>query len=316
MVNLSGTERWRELCRLLGLDDGGLDYSTPEGLSKLADREWNRAMLAPLHRGLRRPRRPTSGRRRCWRSRPPWPSATRSPSGWRTSRPASTSSSSRRRGPGARAGAVGRPAGADRRRVRRTAARPPARRGAGRARRPPHRRPLLLLGRTPGVTPAGRARRRRREGGAARRRGRVPDDAGAAQHLCRRQPVEAGDRPRPQDPRGPGRGCSTSWPRPTSSSRTPWRAPGSGSGSDEDALRAVNPALVYARAKGFGVAGPLASAPFLRLRRAGGDRHGDDAGRRCAAGAGQLHGQRLRDRAAAGGGDRAGAVGAGSWAWR
>jgi crotonobetainyl-CoA:carnitine CoA-transferase CaiB-like acyl-CoA transferase len=45
MVNLSGTERWRELCRLLGMDDGGLDYSTPEGLSKLSDREWNRTML-------------------------------------------------------------------------------------------------------------------------------------------------------------------------------------------------------------------------------------------------------------------------------
>ena len=44
-VNLSGTERWRELCRLLGIDDGGLDYSTPEGLAKLSDREWNREML-------------------------------------------------------------------------------------------------------------------------------------------------------------------------------------------------------------------------------------------------------------------------------
>jgi crotonobetainyl-CoA:carnitine CoA-transferase CaiB-like acyl-CoA transferase len=32
-------------------------------------------------------------------------------------------------------------------------------------------------------------------------------------------------------------------------------------GLAEDALRAVNPALVYARAKGFGVAGPLASRP-------------------------------------------------------
>ena len=52
MVNLSGTERWRELCRLLGLDDGGLDYSTPEGLSKLADREWNRAMLARFIEGF------------------------------------------------------------------------------------------------------------------------------------------------------------------------------------------------------------------------------------------------------------------------
>jgi crotonobetainyl-CoA:carnitine CoA-transferase CaiB-like acyl-CoA transferase len=45
MVNLSGTERWRELCRLLGLDDGGLDYATPEGLARLADKDWNRAKL-------------------------------------------------------------------------------------------------------------------------------------------------------------------------------------------------------------------------------------------------------------------------------
>jgi crotonobetainyl-CoA:carnitine CoA-transferase CaiB-like acyl-CoA transferase len=52
MVNMSGTERWRELCRLLGLDDGGLDYSTPEGLSRLADREWNRAMLARFIEGF------------------------------------------------------------------------------------------------------------------------------------------------------------------------------------------------------------------------------------------------------------------------
>jgi crotonobetainyl-CoA:carnitine CoA-transferase CaiB-like acyl-CoA transferase len=46
MVNLSGTERWRELCALLGVDDGGLDYATPEGLSRLQDREWSRATLA------------------------------------------------------------------------------------------------------------------------------------------------------------------------------------------------------------------------------------------------------------------------------
>ena len=45
MVNLSGTERWRELCRLLDMDDGGLDYSTPEGLAKLSDKEWNRVVL-------------------------------------------------------------------------------------------------------------------------------------------------------------------------------------------------------------------------------------------------------------------------------
>ncbi len=45
MVNLSGTERWRELCRLLDMDDGGLDYSSPEGLAKLSDKEWNRVAL-------------------------------------------------------------------------------------------------------------------------------------------------------------------------------------------------------------------------------------------------------------------------------
>ncbi len=48
MVNLSGTERWRELCRLLGIDGGGLDYSSPEGLSRLSDREWNRTKLAEI----------------------------------------------------------------------------------------------------------------------------------------------------------------------------------------------------------------------------------------------------------------------------
>src|ERR1700722_4526120 len=52
MVNLSGTERWRELCRVLGLDDGGLDYATPEGLSRLSDREWNRNMLQRVMEGF------------------------------------------------------------------------------------------------------------------------------------------------------------------------------------------------------------------------------------------------------------------------
>jgi crotonobetainyl-CoA:carnitine CoA-transferase CaiB-like acyl-CoA transferase len=52
MVNLSGTERWRELCRLLGVDDGGVDYSTPEGLHKLSDREWNRDMLERVMEGF------------------------------------------------------------------------------------------------------------------------------------------------------------------------------------------------------------------------------------------------------------------------
>jgi crotonobetainyl-CoA:carnitine CoA-transferase CaiB-like acyl-CoA transferase len=52
MVNLSGTERWRELCRLLGIDDGGLDYATPEGLSRLSDRDWNRDMLQRVMEGF------------------------------------------------------------------------------------------------------------------------------------------------------------------------------------------------------------------------------------------------------------------------
>ena len=52
MVNLSGTERWRELCRLLDIDDGGLDYSSPEGLSKLSDREWNRTVLQQVMDGF------------------------------------------------------------------------------------------------------------------------------------------------------------------------------------------------------------------------------------------------------------------------
>src|SRR5579862_6163780 len=31
-INLSGTERWREVCRVLGLDgDGGLDFADPAG---------------------------------------------------------------------------------------------------------------------------------------------------------------------------------------------------------------------------------------------------------------------------------------------
>jgi len=52
MVNLSGTERWRELCRLLDTDDGGLDYSSPEGLARLSDKEWNRVTLQRVIEGF------------------------------------------------------------------------------------------------------------------------------------------------------------------------------------------------------------------------------------------------------------------------
>ncbi len=45
-VNLSGTERWRELCALVGLDGGDdLDFSKPASLAKLGDREWARGVL-------------------------------------------------------------------------------------------------------------------------------------------------------------------------------------------------------------------------------------------------------------------------------
>ena len=48
-VNLSGTERWQELCRLLRLDDdGGLDFAKPAGLAKLSDRGWRRSMMVRL----------------------------------------------------------------------------------------------------------------------------------------------------------------------------------------------------------------------------------------------------------------------------
>jgi crotonobetainyl-CoA:carnitine CoA-transferase CaiB-like acyl-CoA transferase len=52
-LNLSGTERWREVCRLVGLDpDGecGLDFSSPESLGRLSDREWIHRVLDELTR--------------------------------------------------------------------------------------------------------------------------------------------------------------------------------------------------------------------------------------------------------------------------
>jgi crotonobetainyl-CoA:carnitine CoA-transferase CaiB-like acyl-CoA transferase len=50
-INLSGTERWRELVRLIELDDdGGLDFSDPHSLAKLSDREWCDGMRGELAR--------------------------------------------------------------------------------------------------------------------------------------------------------------------------------------------------------------------------------------------------------------------------
>ena len=48
-VNLSGTERWREVCRLVELDgEGDLDFSDPASLARLSDPEWSRRTLAEL----------------------------------------------------------------------------------------------------------------------------------------------------------------------------------------------------------------------------------------------------------------------------
>ena len=83
-------------------------------------------------------------------------------------------------------------------------------------------------------------------------------------------------------------------------------------GLDEAALRAVNPALVYARAKGFGVAGPLASRPtfdYVVQAATGMEMTQGGGGRPVPV---NVVGQRLRDRAAAGGGDRVRAVGTGA----
>ena len=260
MVNLSGTERWRELCRLLGMDDGGLDYSTPEGLSKLSDREWNRAMLARFIRGLRSQDGRRVGDGAAAPSPPPWPSATRWPSGWPASRPASTDLVADVDDPVlGRVPLVG----------------PPVRIAVGSG------------GRRPG----------RRHGGEQGALGghRIIDLSSFwAGPLASRLLAELGaDVVKVEPPGGEGgfqmmpvlpniyvdanrskRGIVLDLKTPEDRARLldlvaasdvvvenamagAWERLGLG----EDALRAVNPALVYARAKGFGVAGPLASRP-------------------------------------------------------
>ena len=92
MVNMSGTERWRELCRLLGSTTVG--WTTPPPKACPSSPTVSGAVpCSPASSRASDPRRPTSGRRRCWPSRPPSPSATRWPSGWPASRPTSTTSS-------------------------------------------------------------------------------------------------------------------------------------------------------------------------------------------------------------------------------
>ena len=307
MVNLSGTERWRELCRVLGMDDGGLDYSTPEGLSRLSDREWNRDMLQRVIEGF----------------------GARTADEWETAllaQPAAV----------AKCNSLAEWLAHEQARIdhlvvetddpvlgRVPLVGPPVRIAVG----PGERRP---------------GRRHGGEQGALGGHRIVDLSSFWAGPLASRLLAELGaDVVKVEPPGGEGgfqmmpvlpniyvdanrskRGIVLDLKTPEDRVRLldlvaasdvvvenamagAWER----LGLAEDALRAVNPALVYARAKGFGVAGPLGQPPFLRLRRPGGDRDGDDAGRRGAAGAGQLHGQRLRDGAVAGGGDRAGAVG-------
>jgi crotonobetainyl-CoA:carnitine CoA-transferase CaiB-like acyl-CoA transferase len=54
-VNLSGTERWRELCRVVGIDgDGGLDFSNRASLRRLGDRAWTEKLYDEIAAGFAR----------------------------------------------------------------------------------------------------------------------------------------------------------------------------------------------------------------------------------------------------------------------
>ena len=277
MVNLSGTERWRELCRLLGINDGGLDYGTPEGLAKLSDREWNRAKLDEIDRGLCR-----QDGGRVGVGSGPAPAAVakcNSLAEWLASEQAQVNGYLTETDDPAlgQVSLMGPP-------LRITAeageprARTPARRGAGRAGRAPHRRPLELLGRPAGLAPPGRTRRGRREGGAARRRGRVPDDAGPAQHLRGRQPLQARARPRSEGRGRPGPSPATSWRASDVVVENAMAGVWERLGLDEAALRAVNPTWSTPGRRGSGWTGrwPAARLSTTSCRRR---RDGDGAGR-------------------------------------
>ena len=146
---------------------------------------------------------PTSGSRRCSRRRPRSRSATPWRSGSRTIKRRPTTHSCRSTTPCS--GGCGSP-------VRRSACAPatprpgaPRRHGSGGGALGGHRVvDLSSFWAGPlAAPPAGRARRRGGEGRAAGRRRRVPTDAGAPQHLRRRQPIQARDHPRPARRRRP-----------------------------------------------------------------------------------------------------------------
>ena len=187
---------------------------------------------------------------------------------------------------------------------------PPSRLGGRRPRRAPRRRHVELLGRPARGAAAGRARRGRGQGGAAGWRGCVPADAGAAEHLRRRQPLQARDDARPARRRGPRPPARPGRARPTSSSRTPWRGRGSASGSARSTCRG-QPGRGPRPREGVRAARTARGAAVVRLRRAGRDRHGDDPGRRRAA-TDELHRERLLHRRAPRRGRRARVAGTGT----
>ncbi len=281
MVNLSGTERWRELCRLLDMDDGGLDYSTPEGLSKLSDKEWNRAVLQNVIDGF------------AGKTADEWEAAL-------LERPAAVAKCNTLpewlEHEQARVGELV------------TETQDPV---LGRV---PLVGPPVRIGVGPGGSRPGR-----RHGGEQGALGghRIIDMSNFwAGPLAARLLAELGaDVVKVEPPGGEGafqlmpvlpniyvdgnrskRGVVLDLKTVEDRERLldlvaasdvvvenamagTWER----LGLDEAALRAVNPTLVYARAKGFGVTGPLAARPSFRLRDPGRDRHGDDAGRRGAA---------------------------------
>ena len=300
MVNLSGTERWHELCRLLDMDDGGLDYSSPEGLAKLSDREWNKVVLQRVIDGF------------AGRTADEWEAAL-------LQQPAAV----------AKCNTLAEWLAHDQARIEElvvgTLVGPPVRIGMVRGERRSGRRHGSEQGALGGhrivdlssFWAGPLAARLLAELGADVVKVEPPGGEGGFQLMpvlpniyvdgnrSKRGLVldlkAAGDRARLLDLVAASdvvveNAMAGAWER---------------LGLDEAQLRAVNPSLVYARAKGFGVAGPLGDAAQFRLRGPGGDGHGDGPGRRGPAGARQLHGQRLRDRAAAGGRDRAGPAGSG-----
>ena len=293
-VNLSGTERWRELCRLVELDDdGGLDFADPASLAKLSDREWLKHMLGELTRRFGA------------RTADEWEQALlRTPAAaakcntleeWLDHEqarandvfadvddPALGPAASRR---------LTDPASDERTRARSAAS--PRIRG-WRTRGPPGRRPLELLGRAALRPSARRARCRRGQGRAARRRGRLPAHAGSPEHLRRRQPLQARTRHGRPGSRGP-----RSVARPRRRRRRRRRERGSRQvGAARPRRR--RPSRYESRARvprreGLRSVRTDGVPTVLRLRHAGRDRDGDDTGRWSRA-ADELHGERLLHR--------------------